>query len=100
MESLLNKMYKPKNMSQPSSSQQAGQQSAQQESMKKKEYTTQGVREIDSRSIASSQVPLVGQKQQHKPQESFLDRWTDTKKGKMLDTAAAFVGLPHICSNE
>jgi len=24
----------------------------------------------------------------------------DTRKGKILDTAAAFIGLPHICSNE
>jgi len=100
MESLLNKMYKPKNVSQPSSSQQAGQQSNQQQTLKKDQQPSQNVREFDNQSIASSQVPLVGQKQQHKPQESFLDRWTDTKKGKMLVTAAAFVGLPHICSNE
>jgi hypothetical protein len=47
--------------------------------------------------MLSSQPSFTKEKQKEEKKKVPL---ADTRKGKILDTAAAFIGLPHVCSNE
>ncbi|KAK5166317.1 uncharacterized protein LTR77_008578 [Saxophila tyrrhenica] len=90
MESLMNRMYKKKQAQRPQPQQELG--PVRSDFMKKTELQT--VKEADSQSMLSSQPSFT--KEQPKKKVPLAD----TRKGRILDTAAAFVGLPHVCSNE